>query len=97
MTDMQKFVSVHPVITKMDKVSEGKFLVHETLKLGFIPFFFTYPITIESNTIDHSVMICATVMKITTIKMSFVLNPDADFTGVKEIIQINRFYPFIPS
>lgn len=49
LTDMQKFVSVHAVISKIDRVSENNYLVHETLKVGFIPFSFTYPVFIEHN------------------------------------------------
>ena len=93
LADMQKFVAVHPVITKIDKISDGKFLVHETLKIGIIPFSFTYPVTIKSSEIDHSVTISATVMKVTTIKMTFVLNTDGAFTDVKEFIQFKSPLP----
>ena len=41
LTDMQKFVSVHPLISKIDDLSGNNYLVHETLKVGFIPFSFT--------------------------------------------------------
>ena len=40
LTDMQKFVSVHPVISKIDNTGQESYLVHETLKFGFIPFSF---------------------------------------------------------
>lgn len=49
LTDMQKFVSVHPVIFKIENSSNNNYLVHETLKFGFIPFSFTYPVNIEKN------------------------------------------------
>ena len=35
LTDMQKFVSVHPVIFKIENTSAKSYLVHETLKFGF--------------------------------------------------------------
>jgi carbon monoxide dehydrogenase subunit G len=47
LTNMQKFVSVHPVISKIDNTSNKNYLVDETLKFGFIPFSFTYPVTFE--------------------------------------------------
>lgn len=49
LTDMQKFTSVHPVISKVERTGNNGYLVHETLKLGFIPYSFTYAITIEKK------------------------------------------------
>ena len=54
LTDMQKFASVHPVISKIDIVSKNSYLVHETLMLGFIPISFTYPVTIDQNLNDKN-------------------------------------------
>lgn len=86
LTDMQKFVSVHPVISKIDKLSEKNYLVHETLKFGLIPFSFTYPVTIEQDFDQKQVSIKATVMKIAKIEMSFKLHKEDDFTIVDESI-----------
>jgi carbon monoxide dehydrogenase subunit G len=93
LTDMQKFVSVHPVITKINKTGNDSYLVYETLKFGFIPFSFTYPVTIESTPDDKVVVIRATVMKLTKIEMTFVLNEDNDFTVVEENIQFKSPLP----
>ena len=93
LTDMQKFVSVHPVITKIDKTNNDSYLVYETLKFGFIPFSFTYPVTIESNFSDKNVIIRATVMKLTKIEMTFVLKAGKDFTVIEETIQIKSPLP----
>ena len=41
LTDMQKFASVHPVITKIVQTNTNNYLVYETLKLGFLSFSFT--------------------------------------------------------
>ena len=43
LTDMQKFVSVHPIIYKIENKGENEYLVFETLKVLFIPVSFTYP------------------------------------------------------
>jgi carbon monoxide dehydrogenase subunit G len=86
LTDMQKFVSVHPVISKMDNLSENNYLVHETLKLGFIPFSFTYPATVEQNFTDKKVLIRATVMKLTKIEMSYTLTKESGSTIISESI-----------
>lgn len=93
LTDMQKFVSVHPVISQIDNTSNETYLVHETLKLGFIPFSFTYPITIEKNYIEKVVIIRAKVMKLTKIEMKFVLKTDNDFTIINEVIDFKSHLP----
>ncbi len=93
LTDMQKFVSVHPVIYQIDKTGNESYLVHETLKLGFIPFSFTYPVTIEKDQSAKIVIIRATVMKLTKIEMKFVLKTDMDYTLVEESIQFKSPLP----
>jgi len=90
---MQKFVSVHPVISQMDKTGIDSYLVHETLKAGFIPFSFTYPVTIEKNVVEKVVIIRATVFKLTKIEMKFVLKSDNDFTIIEENIQFKSVLP----
>lgn len=93
LTDMQKFVSVHAVIFQIDNTGNENYLVHETLKLGFIPFSFTYPVIIEKNSIDKRVIIRATVFKLTKIEMKFVLKPDNDFTIIDEEINFKSPLP----
>lgn len=93
LTNMQKFVSVHPVITQIDRISDKNYLVHETLKLGFIPFSFTYPVIIGSTSINNAVTIRATVMKITEIQMTFLIKPDKDFTVIEENIKFKSPLP----
>ena len=93
LTDMQKFVSVHPVISKIDNTSDKSYLVHETLKFGFIPFSFTYPVTIEKNISDKIVVIRAKVFKLTKIEMKFVLKADTGHTIIDEEIQFKSPLP----
>lgn len=93
LTDMDKFASIHPVITKIEKTGENKFLVYETLKLGFIPFSFTYPVTIESNTPNKTVTIKAIVMKMTHIEMKFSIREEGELTIVDELISFKSILP----
>ena len=93
LTDMQKFVSVHPVITKMDWLSANKYLVHETLRFGFIPVSFTYPVTIDQNDKDKTIVMRATVMKITKIEMNYKLDTFNGLTTINETITIKSFLP----
>lgn len=83
---MQRFVLVHPVIYKIEKLAEEKYLVYETLKFGFIPFSFTYPVTINQDIIKRTVTIDAVVFKLTKIKMIFALRSFENRTVIEEKI-----------
>jgi carbon monoxide dehydrogenase subunit G len=93
LTDMQKYVSVHPVIYKIDKTSDDNYLVYETLKFMFIPFSFRYTVTVEANSADKVVVMCATVMKWTKIKMKFVLKELDNSTVIDENIEFKSPLP----
>ncbi len=93
LTDMKKYVSVHPVITKISHTEANRYLVYETLKLGWIPYSFTYPVTIELPPETNSVVIRATVMKLTRIQMTFLLKAMGESTVVEETIVINSPLP----
>ncbi|GAB2562161.1 SRPBCC family protein [Spirosoma areae] len=93
LTDVQKFVSAHPVITRIDKLGTTNYLVYETLKLGFLPFSFTYPVTIESDLTNKRVIMRATVLKLTKIDMNFILKPDGDCSVIEETIHFTSPLP----
>ena len=93
LTDMQKFVSVHPVITQIDWLLANKYLVHETLKFGFIPVSFTYPVTIDQNDKDKTIVIRATVMKIIKVEMNYKLDRFNGLTTIDETITIKSPLP----
>ena len=93
LTDMQKFVLVHPVISKINDLGENNYKVFETLKFGFIPFSFIYPVIIASNFKDRSVVIKATVMKLTKIEMVFNIKVENGSTIVHERIHFESVLP----
>jgi carbon monoxide dehydrogenase subunit G len=93
LTDMQKFVSVHPVITKIDPTGTNTYLAYETLKLGFIPFSFTYPVVVESDSMNKTVCFRAVVMKLTKIELNFMLREEAYTTVVEETVMITSLLP----
>jgi carbon monoxide dehydrogenase subunit G len=93
LTDMQKFVSVHPVIFQMDKMGKESYLVHETLKFGLVSFSFSYPVVIEKNDQNKTVIMKATVFKFTSIEMKFVLKVAGDSTLIEEEIQFTSPLP----
>ena len=93
LTDMQKFASVHPVISKIDNMRNDTYLVHETLTLATFPFSFTYPVYIKSNIEKTTVVLNATVMKITQITMTFILRPENEFTLINETVNFKTILP----
>lgn len=94
LTNMQKFVSIHPVISKIDEKSTDNYLIYETLKLGFIPFSFTYPVHITKNESKKYVEMNATVMGLTKIKMEFQLSAESkDIIVINETITITSILP----
>lgn len=93
LTDMKKFSSVHPIISRIDQLSNENYLVHETIKMGFIPFSFTYPVTLYKDAQSKIVIIRATVFKLTKIEMKFKLNADKDFTRIEEEILFKTILP----
>lgn len=93
LSDMQKYTSVHPVISRIDDKGNNNYLVHETLKLAFIPFSFTYPVTIKTNELSKSIYYRAIVFKLVTIEMKFELKVNHSFTIVEEEIQFTSLLP----
>jgi len=93
LTDMRKFVSVHPVISKIDNISGNNFLVHETLTLVVIPISFTYPVTIDQNFNEKKEVIRAKIMKIIGIEMSYSLTSENNSTIVNETISFKSPFP----
>jgi carbon monoxide dehydrogenase subunit G len=84
LTDMKKLVTVHPVIYRIDDTGNERYLVYETLKFGFVPFSFTYPVSIEKSELNRTVIIRATVFRLTKIEMKFLLKSDGDYTIIEE-------------
>lgn len=93
---MQKFVSVHPVIYQIDHRGNENYLVYETLKFGFVPFSFKYPVSIQKNENNQKVTMQATVFKLTRIEMKFTLKSDHNFTLIDEEISFKSPLPLKP-
>ncbi len=93
LSDMQKFCSIHPIISKIEAKGNNSYLVHETLKLGFIPFSFTYPVSVESVREEQLIKIKAMVFKLTKIEMHFKLSDHRDFTLINETVHFRSVLP----
>lgn len=93
LSDMQKFVSVHPVIKKIDQLGDNNYLIHETLRFALLPFSFKYPATVESSDLGKSVVMKAHVWKMVKIKMEFVLRKDNTSTIIDEDVEFRSKLP----
>lgn len=91
--DMNKFASIHPVISKIESKGGNQFLVFETLKFGFIPYSFTYPVTIESNKEKNEVQMKAIVMKMHKVGMTFNIRQENNHSIVEEEISFRSPLP----
>jgi carbon monoxide dehydrogenase subunit G len=85
------FVEVHPMIWKMQDLGDGKFKVFEKVKLGLLPYSFTYIARITE--LENKVIITATIMGITKISMDFQFTEHANSTTVEETIAIQSPLP----
>ena len=90
---MDKFQSMHPVIYKIDHLSDNKYLIHETLKFAFIPFSFTYPVTVSPRNDGSQVVMEAVVMKLVNIRLVFKLSEQNGITTVNEEIKFKSILP----
>lgn len=93
LTNMQKFVSVHPIIFKIEPLENNKYLIHERLKIACIPFSFTYFATVEGDKEKGLITIKATVFKLTKIEMQFQLKEKNNQTFVSETVNFKSPLP----
>ena len=92
LTDMQQFVSVHPLIYKAEKVAVDKHLVYERVTLLGIPLRFTYVVTVSGDG-QNNITYKTTVNKMVHVEMHFEIQTEKTATVVRETIKINSFLP----
>lgn len=93
LTNMEKFVSIHPVISKMQKIGHNNYKVHETLKFGLIPYSFTYSATVESDLPNRQVVMKAVVMGFNKINICFKITEAMGQTIVHEEVSFKTLLP----
>ena len=93
LSDMQNFCSVHPIVSRIDKTGNNSYLVHETLRFWSIPFSFIYPITVQKNDHNKTVVIRAVVFKMTKIELNFTISRLETSTLIEEQIAIKSLFP----
>lgn len=92
LTNMDKFVSVHPIIYKMENKGDNNYLLFEKLSVFFIPYSFTYIANVVAIG-DRSVKIKARVKKMVLIEIDFLLERVNNQTKVTENVSFNSFFP----
>jgi hypothetical protein len=93
LSDMQKFVSVHPLIYKIDNIGENKYLAYEKLNFSLLTIPISYPFVLKINHEINTISMLATVMKIVRIEINFMLKEVNEQTIIEENIFINSFLP----
>ncbi len=93
LSNTQKFVAIHPVISRMQPTGSDSFLVYETLKFGPLPFYFTYPATVEADAALKKVVMRATVFKLVHVAITFLISGKQGGAGIEETIHFRSVLP----
>ncbi|MFK7920677.1 MAG: SRPBCC family protein [Bacteroidia bacterium] len=96
LSDMEAFVSVHQLIYRIDPIADGSYLIHEKLKIGPIPYRFTYPVMIHADAKKGEVKMLAVIKKLIFVEMDFIILPSDGKTIVKEVVSIKSVLPVKP-
>ena len=91
LTNMQRFVEVHPVIYKIDTIAPHSYRMYETLKLLFLPISFSYPATVSVE--KERIIMQAVVYKVVRIRLQFDLKSSEKGTIIDEMIDFDTFLP----
>jgi hypothetical protein len=91
LTDMQKFTSVHPIISKIDSLGNNTYLFHETLTFAAIPFSFKYQTLVEER--ESEILMNANVLKLVKISITFEFIEEGEYTIVIEKVKFQTFLP----
>lgn len=87
--DIQKFVSIHPVLFKADEVKPNYFLLHEKLN-KHLPFSFSYYVTMVEVIPNQKVVMHSNIFKLVdlTLTFDFIYNQQTQVAKVTELIEI---------
>jgi carbon monoxide dehydrogenase subunit G len=91
--DMQKFVSVHPIIYKAEPLGENRYKIYEKLPLLLIPMDVTYIVLLEEDRKIMRVKYSTTVKKLVHINMHFDISGDSKSCVVNEVVNFDSFLP----
>ncbi|MEL7531014.1 MAG: SRPBCC family protein [Bacteroidota bacterium] len=93
LSDMPSFVSVHPLIYRIKSLPNGNHLIHEKIKLGPIPYRFTYPVIVHADEAKGEVQMFATIKKMIFVNLEFKILAAGDKTIVEEKASVRSVLP----
>jgi carbon monoxide dehydrogenase subunit G len=96
LTDPELFARVHPVVHRMEPLSEGRFRVHETIRMGPIPYSFTYEATVAPDPGALRVVMEFNVRKAVHVTLDFRLRGEGNGTVVEEEVTLRSRLPLGP-
>lgn len=87
--DLQKFASVHPVVQKIEEISENKYLFHE--KMG--PFTFRYLVYRLPSEMPLQIVLSSTILRYLQLKLDIRLQPLDTGTQLQEKVSVQAPLP----
>lgn len=94
LSDMQKFVAVHPVISLAQPLGNESYKLHETLRFAGIPFSFKYIAVLVCDPLNMRISMKATVFFLVNIHIQFEVQDELGKTRVKEQVDFKSVLPF---
>lgn len=88
LSDMLNFVSVHPVVYKIDSAGENEYIFYEKINVLFIPFRFNYKVRLDALEKSKTITMSSVVRKGVLLKLEFVLVPHGSTTEITEKVSI---------
>lgn len=88
LAQMDNFVSVHPVVYKVDCIGENEFIFYERIKFLFIPFAFNYKVNVDVLEKNKNITMSSAVRKGVLLKLEFLLVQNENSTDVIEKVSI---------
>jgi carbon monoxide dehydrogenase subunit G len=93
LSDMQKFCSIHPVIYKIEALTENEYKIYERLKFIFVPVSFTYTAVVTTSKENRGVKMKANVKGMATVEMNFQIRDGVSGAVVDEQIVFRSSLP----
>lgn len=93
LTDMQKYQSLNPAVTKIVDLGNGKYKIYKRLRFAYIPYFFSFPMTLTSNEDKLSINMEATILWLNKLEVGFRMIPMINYTIIEEIATWKSLIP----
>jgi hypothetical protein len=90
-SDIDKFVSIHPVIYKCAPIEENAYLLYERLKFAGLGISFSYKVVFESRTPHLQVIMFSEIRKGARLKLIFDFRSNNDQTILTETLWFDGY------